>query len=107
MNADMSHALQISLIGMSLVFGAIVFLWGIMVLLRQLPSPTQTLPGHEKDDTGQDNLKYRAAAVAVALALSEKAAQNEGHRFPLPPTAIVSAWQAVMRSTQLQRRRPR
>ena len=40
-NTDLGFALQISLIGMGLVFAAIVVLLGIMVLLRQLSSGTQ------------------------------------------------------------------
>lgn len=107
MNTDLNYALQITLIGMSLVFAAIVVLWGVMVLLRYLSSDNRPATDTEQAVTNQTDLKYRAAAVAVALALASQSEQNQLRRFPLPPTALVSAWQAVMRSTQLQRRRPR
>ncbi|NWG17412.1 MAG: OadG family protein [Chloroflexi bacterium] len=109
MNADLSYALQITLIGMCLVFGAIVLLWGIMAaLVRFLTPPTPALP--EADEVPKAiteiELKQRAAAAAVSYALSHQR-QQEAHLFPLPPTAFVSAWQAVMRSTQLRQRGPR
>jgi hypothetical protein len=42
-------------------------------------------------------LELRAVAISRASGL-------EPHVFPLPPTASVSAWQAVMRASQLRQR---
>lgn len=47
--------------------------------------------------------KRQAAATAVALALALEA-EARPHVPPMPPTAIVSAWQAVMRSNILDKR---
>ena len=50
--------------------------------------------------------RRRAAALAVAIALAQQSDSTEPHEFPLPPTAIVSAWQAVMRTRMLNKRGP-
>lgn len=106
----MSYALQITLIGMSLVFGAILLLWGVMALLVRFTTnetPVEPLPFEDEAATSSAELKHRAAAAAVALALAEAAHTTEVHAFPLPATALVSAWQAVMRSNRLRQRGPR
>jgi len=56
--------------------------------------------------TVQTERKRRAAAIAVTVALAQQADITEPHEFPLPPTAIVSAWQAVMRTRMLNKRGP-
>ena len=48
-------------------------------------------------------MKKKAAIAAVVVALAREA-ETELHEFPLPPTAIVSAWQAVNRSDILKKR---
>lgn len=101
MNPDLTYALQITLIGMSLVFGAIMLLWGVMVIMVRLMNPPAA-----RELSSEAEMKQRAAAAAVSLALS-KQSQQEAHLFPLPPTAFVSAWQAVTRSNQLRQRGPR
>ena len=53
--------------------------------------------GAEKDN------KKIAAIVATSIALAEKD-QFKVSNYPLPPTAIVSAWQAVLRSNILAKR---
>jgi Na+-transporting methylmalonyl-CoA/oxaloacetate decarboxylase gamma subunit len=94
-------AIQITLVGMGLVFGAILLLWIVMALLVKFTSeetPTQV------DDR---ELKQRAASAAVVLALATRkypGLEEELHEFPLPPTAIVSAWQSVMRTNMLNKR---
>jgi Na+-transporting methylmalonyl-CoA/oxaloacetate decarboxylase gamma subunit len=95
-------ALQITVIGMGLVFGAILLLWLIMAaLVRLLEDRPRTEPADLKADLRA--ARERAAAVAVAIALAQDASL-EPHEFPLPPTAIVSAWQAVRRSINLNKR---
>lgn len=103
MNTNLTLSLQITLIGMSLVFGAILLLWGVLALIVRLTGtrPETTKPANT---AAEHLLKRRAAAAAVALALTRQAAAEEPREFPLPPTALVSAWQAVMRSNILNKR---
>jgi hypothetical protein len=50
------------------------------------------------------NYAHQAAAAVVAFALAERAGRSDLHEFPSPPTAIVSAWQAVNRGKMLNKR---
>ena len=96
MNQAMISAIQITIAGMGLVFIAILVLWLVMALLVRWTGPRLG-----------ENLKneaHQAAAAAVAIALAERADRNDLHEFPLPPTAIVSAWQAVNRGKMLDKR---
>lgn len=103
MPSDLLLALLITLVGMGLVFGAILLLWLLMLALIALSRrPAQPEVADEKVER---DLKRQAAAVAVGLALAEKDA-NRIREFPLPPTALVSAWQAVMRGNMLRKRGP-
>lgn len=105
MSENLALALQITLVGMSLVFLAILFLWGLMVLVVRLTRDGDAAqPDTPAPDNADDLLRRQAAAVAVAVALAR---QNEARTFPLPPTALVSAWQAVRRAEQLTRKGPR
>jgi Na+-transporting methylmalonyl-CoA/oxaloacetate decarboxylase gamma subunit len=110
---NLLSALEITLIGMGLVFAAIILLWGVMVVLirigeeRKIPSK-QSPSQDEKINqsaTGIIARKRRAAAATVAYALAQN--RYVPREFPLPPTAIVSAWQAVARSNMLKRGRVR
>jgi Na+-transporting methylmalonyl-CoA/oxaloacetate decarboxylase gamma subunit len=102
MTNNLILSLQITAVGMGLVFGAIIVLWGLMTLLTAVirekapaeesaPAPAPVM------DSG---LPARAAAVAVAVAL---AAQESSTARPLPPppTNLVSAWQLGLRSRQM------
>lgn len=88
---------SITAIGMSLVFGAIILLWGLISLLTKLLAEREA--GAEILEEGREK-KIRAAAVAVAVALAEQAQSRIGH-FPMPKTALVSAWQLGMRTRQM------
>lgn len=102
MNPDLWLALQITLIGMSVVFGCILLLWLMMALLVRWTSKEQ------KSNTGDEfqlDRKRRAALAAVAYALATQSS-NEPQPFPLPQQTIVSAWQAVTRANHLRRRGP-
>jgi Na+-transporting methylmalonyl-CoA/oxaloacetate decarboxylase gamma subunit len=105
---SLSEPLQITIIGMSLVFGAILLLWALMALIVRLG-------GEDADDEEQliivsssepDEMKMMemAAVAAVTGALAQQLDSTQPHPFPLPPTPIVSAWQAVLRSRMLTRR---
>ncbi len=108
MDIDMSEpfvqSLQITALGMGLVFAAIILLWWLMSLLTAItaekdrPGPVKTASAIESE------AKAQAAAVAVAIALAEQ--QTSGaHPFGEPRTAIVSAWQLGMRTNQLYEKR--
>jgi hypothetical protein len=99
MSDPMMIALQITVVGMGLVFGAILLLWLVMALLVRLTAG-RSLQG----DTAEieRERRQRAAAAAVAAALSEQGGARP-RLFPLPPTALVSAWQAVSRANHLRR----
>ncbi len=110
---NLLSALEITLVGMGLVFAAIILLWGVMVVLIRIgedrKTPSKQFPSLD-EETNQSptpiiTQKRRAAAVAVAFALAQS--RYVPREFPLPPTAIVSAWQAVARSNMLKRGRVR
>lgn len=104
MATNLTNALMITLIGMSLVFGAIVLLWGVMALLMRLTSSKEEDIGSKIIEKEDINLKRQAAAIAVAVALAQSAKAEPPKVFPLPPTAVVSPWQSVMRSKILNKR---
>jgi len=113
---NMRIALEITLLGMGLVFAAIILLWWMMNLLtfitgdKHASSPTSTSSVRRLSATASDStkpgpvmdsdLKAQAAAVAVVMALAEQHA-SLAHPLSDPPTAIVSAWQLGMRTRQL------
>jgi Na+-transporting methylmalonyl-CoA/oxaloacetate decarboxylase gamma subunit len=98
---DLILSLQITALGMGLVFGTIILLWLMMMLLTRLTAegqPAADLPGSELSST--TDLKQQAAALAVALALTEQELSS-AHPLAQPPTALVSAWQLGMRTRQM------
>jgi Na+-transporting methylmalonyl-CoA/oxaloacetate decarboxylase gamma subunit len=100
---DLSTALWITLLGMGLVFGAIVVLWLMMVLLTAVSADKETQsapsvpPKVEEEPRGDKN---QAAVIAVAIALAEQEI-CAARPLPTPPAAIVSAWQLGMRTRLL------
>jgi Na+-transporting methylmalonyl-CoA/oxaloacetate decarboxylase gamma subunit len=113
-------ALQITLVGMGIVFGAILLVALMMLLLVRLTaaSPAAALPqtrqarpqpardvGRAAADDEEQRRKRAAAAVAVSQALARRNA--EPGAVPTLPPAPVSPWQAVMRGRQLKQRGPR
>ena len=112
MNANLVNALLVTAIGMGLVFASILLLWGMMAVLVRIAgnqsketAPASVAAGeNEKILANPLDLKKRAAAIAVSVALAQQADQDEPHEFPLPPTPLVSAWQAVMRTKMLSKR---
>ena len=106
MTNDLILSLQITALGMGLVFGAILLLWLMMVILTLLTaekeSPEDEVPASDSlvaDSVSETGYKLQAAAVAVAIALAEQELSS-AHPLPEPPTAIVSAWQLGMRTSQ-------
>jgi len=94
---NLTLSLSITAIGMGLVFGAIVLLWGLLFLLTRFLAERET--DLEVRDEAREQ-RARAAAVAVAIALAEQAQSRVGH-FPMPNTALISAWQLGMRTRQM------
>ena len=103
---DLLLSLQITALGMGLVFGAILLLWLMMVLLTHFTAEASTtLSANNASDSpelapvSETGFKLQAAAIAVAVALAEQELSS-AHPLPEPPTAIVSAWQLGMRTSQ-------
>lgn len=103
---DLLLSFQITALGMGLVFGAILLLWLMMVLLTLFTADKKTLPDEasasdspEPASVPETGFKLQAVALAVAIALAEQG-QSTAHPLPDPPTAIVSAWQLGMRTSQ-------
>ncbi len=108
MSEPVTVALQIALIGMALVFMSILLLWGVIALLVRVtavpdPAEAEMPPTVTTDQANERDRQRRAAATAVALALALET-ETKPHVLPLPPTPIVSAWHAVMRSSILDKR---
>ena len=107
MDQNLINSLVITALGMGLVFASILLLWGGIILLVKLVKST----GDGSAPPSKDNIeeielyrKRKAAATAVAIALAHQSYSLEPHEFPLPPTAFVSAWQAVLRTRMLNKR---
>jgi Na+-transporting methylmalonyl-CoA/oxaloacetate decarboxylase gamma subunit len=114
-------SLEITALGMGLVFGAIMLLWLMMIVLTALTADKETASDSlEVDSTtpsialtpnllrqAQDTASPRGrgelaqvALLAVAMALAEHG-QTSAHPLEQPPTALVSAWQLGMRTRQM------
>jgi len=94
-------SLEITALGMGLVFAAIILLWWMMALLTSISREKESASDStDKAPVTERNVKAQAAAVAVAAALAD---HQVTHAHPLsdPPTAIISAWQLGMRTRQL------
>lgn len=109
MSDNLTVALQLLALGMSITFGALFLLWGLMALLTFLTSrgageePT-TAPSAEAgvslpDQETVRERRRRAAAAAVAVALAREQMARSG----VPPTSAVSPWQAATRIVRFRR----
>jgi len=105
--SNMVTALQITALGMGLVFAAILLLWWMMNLLTAVTADRE--PASAPDETSStststpvmnSDVKAQAAAVAVAIALAEQQLSTAS-LWAEPPTTIVSAWQLGMRTRQM------
>ncbi len=101
MSENLILALQITVLGMGLVFLGIIIIWVIILALTASTSRKKEtlIPDDEKTDNLQAH-RAQAAAIAVASVLAEQS-QTRVARFPLPPTAVMSAWQLTMRTRQI------
>ncbi|GIV99885.1 OadG family transporter subunit [Roseiflexus sp.] len=105
-------ALSLLVIGMSITFGALLLLWGLMALLTALTSRGvgETPAAVEADESARPSLsvqpdlskqRQRAAAAAVAIAL----AREQAARRMVTTTSVVSPWQAAGRMARTGRER--
>lgn len=114
---EIVNALWITLIGMGLVFIAILLLWGLMALLVRVTAEKEgrkeetmdAAPVMVSDAIPDDALLYdrkrRAAAAAVAVAAATAAGQKRLLPTPVErPAGAISSWQAVNRASQMSQR---
>jgi hypothetical protein len=100
--------LRIAGIGFGFFVVAYIMLWVFVALFGKTNIQRVSDAGSTSGTSESNNeLQRKAAVVAVAVALQMEE-EPSLHEFPLPATALVSAWQAVMRSEILKRQgRPR
>ncbi len=104
MGENLLTALGITVAGMGLVFGAIILLWLVMIaLVRFTAEQAET----ETQNTEDWDLKRRVAIAAVVTAMVHARSEGQPEIFPLPPTAIVTPWQAVQRGRLLSQKGPK
>jgi Na+-transporting methylmalonyl-CoA/oxaloacetate decarboxylase gamma subunit len=117
---DLQYALLITVIGMSLVFVALLILWGLMEATVKATAwynrshPEEEAGANEEEEElavelpapAATSLKQQAAAAAVAVALALAEEEAPFYEAPQPAGYLSqpSAWQAVMRSAQLNQR---
>jgi Na+-transporting methylmalonyl-CoA/oxaloacetate decarboxylase gamma subunit len=132
MSQTLAYALQITVIGMGLVFAAILLLWGLMALLVRLTADPVVEPVRDELSASESSessespavpatpalspaerpereheQRRRAAALAVAIALAQHPQTAPRRPSPRPPSGSLSGWQAVHRARQLKNRGPR
>ena len=96
-------ALEITIVGMGLVFAALILIWWMMALLTRLTAEKEAPAGETASAAPETDERAEAAALAVAIAMAEHQL-SQAHPLKDPPTAIVSAWQLGMRSRQLSQK---
>jgi Na+-transporting methylmalonyl-CoA/oxaloacetate decarboxylase gamma subunit len=101
MTHNLILALQITAIGMGLVFAAILILWLMMILLTRFTAHNDSASDSAKaGSVPEAEILAQAAALGVAMAIAEQQLSS-AHPLAEPPTAIVSAWQLGMRTRQM------
>jgi Na+-transporting methylmalonyl-CoA/oxaloacetate decarboxylase gamma subunit len=117
--SPISSALVITVIGMGLVFIAIIALWGLMELMVRVTARFARAEEIREGDEGEGEtepsveivtepvdglaeLKRKAAAVAVVLALSKE--KEQPVYAQMSSFTPGSAWRAVSRGRQLNQR---
>ncbi len=108
MEGNLGNALWITLIGMGLVFIAILALWGMMALIVRLTTEREMVEeaenASEPADAPDFDRERRAAAAAVAVAVAMQARRPAKNLRAVEPGSPVSAWQAVHRASLLSQR---
>ncbi len=99
MSDPIIQSLWVTLLGMGIVFVAIILLWGLMFLITAIRLERKQESGQPVAEDANKALAA-ATAVAAAFALARQAEANVSI-FPPPPTAFVSAWQLSRRGENL------
>jgi len=103
---NLPQALQITLVGMGLVFLGILFLWAMMVVLVRIFADKQKnfdVDVIQSEDADELEKKRLAAAIAAATAIEM---HNTSILFSShKERESISAWQAAHRSQQLNKSR--
>jgi len=108
MSQNLSLALQITLVGMGLVFVGILALWALMAWMVRLFADKKPVSPEGTSKTGEDTAgleqKRLAAAIAVAsaLGLQNTTISISTHK----EREVMSAWQTAHRSQQVYRSTP-
>jgi len=76
----------------------------ILVVLLMLHRQQTSELGRQLEPDFEEGLRREAVAVAIGVALAQKRKQAASGYYNLPPTAIVSAWQAVLRSQVINKK---
>ncbi len=108
----MANALWITLIGMGLVFLAIVLLWGLMALLVRVtaerpdaqPETARLEEAAAEPTTVPSDHRRRAAVTAVAVALALEKQHGSARKPVLGGADLGSNWQTVHRAAELNQR---
>ena len=101
MSENLILALQITILGMALVFLGIIIIWLIIIAITASTSrKPERVEEKDVDSEGQHEIRAKAVSIAVAAILAQQR-QAGVSRFPVPPTALVSARQLIMRTRQL------
>lgn len=98
METNILTSLQITLLGMGLVFLAIILIWILISGLTAIGAIRKSAP----DLSQEHSRKQKAAALAVAQVIAMNQHKHV-KTFALPPTAIVSAWQLSLRTNQMKK----
>jgi Na+-transporting methylmalonyl-CoA/oxaloacetate decarboxylase gamma subunit len=113
--STLESALWMTLIGMGLVFIALLLLWGLIAFMVNATSKmaekeaAEAAGGVSEEEAAVTEepaalpgtaLRKQAAAAAVAVALQIQA-RTTGQRVSLPASEPFSAWQSVMRANRL------
>lgn len=96
-------ALEITVVGMGLVFAALILIWWMMALLTRFTAEKEAPAAETASAAPGNDEKAQAAALVVAIAMAEHQL-SQAHPLQDPPTAIVSAWQLGMRTRQLSQK---
>jgi Na+-transporting methylmalonyl-CoA/oxaloacetate decarboxylase gamma subunit len=97
---NLGTSLWITLIGMGLVFIAIILLWGLMAFLVKITEDKpekESQPIQNAAGINTSMLKAKAAAAAVSAALAVNAATPHQGEIQ-SPSSQVTAWQSANRA---------
>ena len=103
---NLQPALQISLVGMGLVFLGILVLWAMMALLVRIFADKKEITEEnatrfvDSDELGKKRLAA-AIAAAAAIEMHNTSILSSSHK----ERESISAWQAAHRSQQLNKSR--